>query len=135
MSETKDNYYELKKKILISLSLIFVSVVIISFCYSLVQLIIQPSDVFIVENGNIYQEETTYGYIVREESVLVGENYRNGLVEIKTEGTKTSKGENVFRYYSNNEEALKEKIAKLDIEIRTSFRRTNRGIFSRYTIT
>ncbi|MCI8291699.1 MAG: hypothetical protein HFJ25_05590, partial [Clostridia bacterium] len=84
MSETKDNYYELKKKILISLSLIFVSVVIISFCYSLVQLIIQPSDVFIVENGNIYQEETTYGYIVREESVLVGENYRNGLVEIKT---------------------------------------------------
>lgn len=82
-------------------------------------LIIEPSNVFAVENGKIYQEETTYGYIVREESVLCGENYRNGLVEIKTEGSKVSKGENVFRYYSNNEDILKSKIAKLDEEIRT----------------
>lgn len=74
------------------------------------------------------------GYIVREESVLSGENYRNGLVEIKTEGTKVSKGENVFRYYSNNEEGLKEQIAKLDIEIRRSVSRTNRYIFSRHTV-
>ncbi|MDE5830386.1 MAG: hypothetical protein K2H53_01520 [Clostridia bacterium] len=58
------------------------------------------------------------GYIVREESVLSGENYKNGLAQIKAEGTKVSKGENVFRYYSSNEEALKEKIAKLDVEIR-----------------
>ncbi len=58
------------------------------------------------------------GYIVREESVLSGENYKNGLVEIKAEGEKVSKGENVFRYYSNNEDSLKEEIAKLDIEIR-----------------
>ena len=58
-----------------------------------------------------------------------GENYKNGLVEIKAEGAKTSKGENVFRYYSDNEESLKEKISKLDIEIRESFRRANRYIF------
>ncbi len=70
-----------------------------------------------LKNGKIYQEETTYGYIVREEKTLSGENHKNGLVEIKTEGTKVSKGENVFRYYSNNEETLKKKIAELDIEI------------------
>ncbi len=58
------------------------------------------------------------GYIVREESVLSGENYKNGLVEIKAEGEKVSKGENVFRYYSDNEDSLKEEIAKLDEEIR-----------------
>lgn len=67
--------------------------------------------------GKIYQEETTYGYIIREEMVLYGENYKNGLAQIKQEGTKVAKDENVFRYYSRNEESLKEKIAKLDIEI------------------
>jgi len=49
--------------------------------------------------------------------VLYGENYKNGLVEIKSEGTKVSAGENVFRYYSKNEENLKKQIADLDIEI------------------
>lgn len=58
-----------------------------------------------------------FGYIVREEKVLTGENYKNGLVEIKAEGTKVAKGENVFRYYSNNEIGLKENIEKLDNEI------------------
>ena len=64
--------------------------------------------------GKIYQEETTYGYIIRDETVLYGQNYKNGLVEIKTEGTKVAKDENVFRYYSNNEESLKKKITELD---------------------
>ena len=67
--------------------------------------------------GKIYQEETTYGYIIRDETVLYGQNYKNGLVEIKTEGTKVAKDENVFRYYSNNEESLKKKITELDEEI------------------
>lgn len=58
-----------------------------------------------------------FGYIIREETVLTGENYKNGLVEIKTEGTKVAKGDNVFRYYSNNEENLTQKIADLDLEI------------------
>lgn len=64
---------------------------------------------------------------------MQGENYRNGLVEIKTEGTKVSKGENVFRYYSNNESSLKAKIAELDLEIRTSIRGTKRNLFCRYS--
>jgi len=58
-----------------------------------------------------------YGYIIREEEVLTGKNYKNGLVEIKTEGTKVSNGDNVFRYYSNNEKSLTEKISELDVDI------------------
>ncbi len=58
-----------------------------------------------------------FGYIIRDEKVLSGKNYKNGLVEIKKEGEKVSKGDNVFRYYSNNENSLTEKIAKLDEEI------------------
>lgn len=107
----------MNKRILAIISLILASIVVISFLYSLVQLIIQPSSRFVVENGKIYQEETTYGYVVRDEKVLYGNNYKNGLVEIKAEGTKVSKGENVFRYYSNNEEELKEKISNLDERI------------------
>lgn len=70
-----------------------------------------------LKTGRIYDEESTVGYIIREETVLTGENYKNGLVEIKSEGTKVSKGDNVFRYYSNNESSLIEKIEALDIEI------------------
>lgn len=39
------------------------------------------------------------------------------MVEIKEEDQKVAKGDNVFRYYSNNESGLKDKIAKLDSEI------------------
>lgn len=116
MSE-KNKVQHKNQKVLIVLSLMLVSIILVSFLYSLVQLIIQPSNRFIVENGKIYQEETTYGYVVREEKVLSGNNYKNGLVEIKGEGTKVAKGENVFRYYSNNEEELKGKIASLDKQI------------------
>lgn len=48
---------------------------------------------------------------------MQGENYKNGLAEIKVEGTKVSKGENVFMYYGNNEKGLKEKIEELDVQI------------------
>ena len=62
-------------------------------------------------------ENQLSGYILREEQVLKGENYKNGLVEIKSEGSKVSKGDSVFRYYSNNESGLKDRITKLDGEI------------------
>ncbi len=60
------------------------------------------------------------GYIIREEKVLSGENYKNGLVEIKKDGEKVSKGDNVFRYYSINESSLTQKIADLDKEIQNA---------------
>lgn len=63
------------------------------------------------------KKKVQHGYIVRNEKVLTGENYKNGLVEIKAEGDKVSKDDNVFRYYSNNEKNLAEKIAELDVEI------------------
>ena len=57
------------------------------------------------------------GYVIRDETVLTGQNYKNGLVEIKTEGEKVAKNDNVFRYYSNNESSLASKIAELDSQI------------------
>ena len=57
------------------------------------------------------------GYIIREETIVEGENTQNGILQIKTEGEKVAKGEYIFRYYSNNEESINEQIEELDKEI------------------
>ena len=116
MSENRKRI-KLNKKIPFILSLVLACVILSLFLFSLIRLVVEPVQSFAVENGRIYQEETVYGYVIRDEKVLKGENSKNGLIEIKQEGAKVSKGENVFRYYSSNEQDLKEKIAQLDVEI------------------
>ena len=58
-----------------------------------------------------------YGYVIREETVLQGENYKNGMVKIKSEGERVGVGASIFRYYSQDEENLVNKIEELDIKI------------------
>ena len=91
-----------KKKIII---VSIIAVLIISYLiYTIYLLIKEPSDIFTVEEGNVYQEETDIGYIIRDEQVVKGENYKNGIQQIKSEGEKAAKGESTFRYNSQNEE-------------------------------
>ena len=96
--------------------LIFI-VTSIYICYTIFLLIKQPTDTFTIEEGEVYQEETDIGYIIRDEQIIKGENYANGMEKIKTEGEKTAKGESIFRYYSKNEDKLKEQISELDVKI------------------
>ena len=103
-----------RKRIIIYLVLL---VVIIYIAYTIYLLIKQPTNIFTVEEGKLYQEETVVGYVIRNEKVVKGENYKNGMEQIKSEGEKASKDENIFRYYSTNEESLKQKIAELDTKI------------------
>ncbi len=70
-----------------------------------------------MSNGTLYLEETNIGYIIRNEQVVKGNNYKNGMEQIKNEGEKTAKGDSIYRYYSQNEENLKKQISKLDEEI------------------
>ena len=102
-----------KKKILMLVLLC----IIIYIIYVVVQLIRKPTDTVYVEIGQIQEEEAAVGYIVRDETIIKGENYKNGIEQIKTEGEKVAKGEPIFRYYSNNEENLIEKIQELDTKI------------------
>ena len=105
---------ENKKLFLVYILIIFAVI----YCfYKVVVLIQNPTDTFTVEQGKIYQEEATTGYIIREETVVKGSNYKNGMSQIKTEGERVAKNEAIFRYYSNNEENLIEKIAELDEKI------------------
>lgn len=100
--------------IIISIVLFFIVIYVI---YSIYKLIEHPTDIFIVENGKVSEDKLVEGYIIREETVIKGENYKNGMVMIKNEGERTAKGETIFRYYSHDEERLEKKIAELDTKI------------------
>ena len=67
--------------------------------------------------GSLSFEESVQGYILRDETVFKGENYKNGMYQIKTEGEKVCRGESLFRYYSSGEEELNKQIADLDEKI------------------
>lgn len=101
-----------RKLLMLILLCIFIYVI-----YVVVQLIRKPTDTVYVEMGQIQEEESAVGYIVRDETIIKGKNYKNGIEQIKTEGEKVAKGESIFRYYSNNEENLIEKIQELDSKI------------------
>ena len=100
-------------------------IVAIYVIYIIYLLIKNPTNVFTVEEGELYQEETSVGYVIREETVVQGENYKNGMEQIITEGQKAAKGQNIFRYYSTNEESLKQKIAELDTKIQEAMENDN----------
>lgn len=108
-------YIKNNKKILI-IGLIILCIIIYG-AYMLVKFVQNPTDTFTVEQGKIYQEEQTTGYIIRNETVVKGSNYKNGMEQIKTEGERVAKGEAIFRYYTSGEESLIKKIADLDKKI------------------
>ena len=103
-----------QKKIIIYLVFIFISLYLI---YSVYLLLKQPTDKVTVENGILYLEETDIGYIIRDEKVVKGNNYKNGMEQIKAEGEKAAKGESIYRYYSKNESDLTKQISELDSKI------------------
>lgn len=117
MKEISKNTKLTKNKILISIILLVIFAYIIYAIYLLVK---DPTDTFTVEEGTVSQEESAVGYVIRDETVIKGENYKNGMIQIISEGNRVAKGENVFRYYSKNENGLLEKIQKLDEEIQTA---------------
>ena len=79
----------------------------------------QPTNVFLIENGEITQEEMGTAYIIREETVVQGENAQNGILQIKTEGQRVSKGDAIFRYLNSSEDSIKAEIADVDSQIQS----------------
>lgn len=108
-----------KKKVVMYIALLLIIIYLVYAVYLLVK---QPTDKVTVENGTLYQEETDIGYIIRNEQVVKGNNYKNGMERIKNEGEKTAKGDSIYRYYSKNEEKLKEQIADLDNKIQETLK-------------
>lgn len=101
------------KKIIIG---IIVAIAIIYGIFMVYKLIKNPSNTFMVENGTISEEETVSGYIIRDEEVIEEKNKKT-IIKIKEEGQRVAKGDSVFRYYSDKEGELENKIAELDGKI------------------
>lgn len=111
--------FKTKKRAII---FIIVILVIVFGIYKFCGLLTDTDTAFLVENGKIYLDENVDGYIIRNESVIVGENYGNKLIQIKNEGEKVGKDEAIFRYASDNETELSKKIQELDVQIQEALK-------------
>ena len=121
-----------KNKVNIKLLLAFVIalIFIICFIYNIIALFINPTDTFMIENGRISESEEVVGYLIRDEKLFQGENYKNGISQIKTEGQRVAKGDPIFRYYTNNEQDLISKIEELDLQIQDALEQNQNSIYS-----
>ena len=66
--------------------LILILAIFSYFIYVIYLLVRQPTDIFTVEEGKLYLEETDVGYVIRDEVVVKGNQYKNGMEQIKNEG-------------------------------------------------
>ena len=115
--ETKKS--ENKKRVIIVITF---SLILIYLAYAVYLLVKNPTNKVTVEDGILYMEETNIGYVIREEKVVKGNNYKNGMERIKNEGEKTAKGDSIYRYYSRNEDDLKKQISELDTQIQEALK-------------
>lgn len=122
VANKKDNKKQKKTKNNIIGVILFACIIllIIYIAYTVISLIIVPTDVSIVENGIVSSEESSTGYVIRDEKIVKGTNTQNGMVQIKVEGEKTASGEPIFRYSGTNEESLNNKINELNNKIQES---------------
>jgi len=128
LDKNKRKSFKLNIKLLIATIIILIFV--ICFVYNIIALFINPTDTFMIENGEVSSEEENIGYVIREEKLFQGENYKNGIYQIKAEGERVAKGDPIFRYYTNNEEKLVEKIEELDLKIQDALEQNQNNIYS-----
>lgn len=123
-----------KKGKRINIKLITASIIglifIICIIYNIVALFLNPTDTFMIENGEIASTEQATGYVIREEKLFQGENYKNGIYQIKAEGERVAKGDPIFRYYTNNEDELVKKISDLDLQIQDALEQNQNNLYS-----
>ena len=102
------------KKIIAILS---ASVIIAYIIWAIYLLIVHPTDVYVVSQGTISQEDEAVGYIIRNEKVQKSENYENGIYAIASEGQRVAINEPIFRYYSDSEKEITTQINEINYQI------------------
>lgn len=111
-----------KKKLIMNILFITVSLYILYAVYLIIR---TPTDTVTVENGTLTAEESTNGYIIRDETVVKGKNYKNGINQIILEGEKAAKKQTIFRYYGTEETKLQDEINELNQKIQKALEKEN----------
>lgn len=93
------------------------AIILLYIFYSIYLLVKTPNETVIIDSGVLTLEETETGYIIRDEQVLTGNNYKNGLTPILSEGERAAKGQTIFRYSGINEEEIESKIEEINLKI------------------
>lgn len=118
-----------KRKDIVKIVIPALSILLFAYIiYTIIKLIAVPTDMVMIENGTIYNEETAIGYVIRDEKIVKGNNTENEMIQIKSEGEKVAKGNQVFRYSSKNEEEINAKIDELNVKIQEALIGQN-GLF------
>lgn len=121
------NFEEEKKKRInkkLIINIIFI-IVLIYIVYAVYLIIRTPTDTVTVEKGTLTMEESSTGYIIRNETIVKGENYKNGIYPIIQERERAAKNQTIFRYYGKNEQDLQAKIEEIDAKIQEAMEKEN----------
>ena len=112
------------------LFILFLIILVIVVVFNSTTILRNSTDIYVITNGSLLYEEQAEGYLIRDEMILQGENYKNGMVQILTDGERAAKSEAVFRYYSNSEESILNQIKDLDSQINEYIADNNLNIIS-----
>lgn len=104
------------------ISVIGVLIFVINTVYLLIT---NTSETYIVSQGTISKEDEAVGYIIRDEQIVKGENYENGIYAIASEGKRVAVNESIFRYYSSSEKEVENKIKELNYKIQELLEQEN----------
>ena len=116
---------EIKNVILLAL----IICLIIYIIYELVELISSPTEAVLVRKGEVSKEESTFGYIIREEEIITNQSAGENIEKLKAEGEKVSKGEAILKYYTVEKELIAQEISETEAEIQQALESQNE-IFS-----
>lgn len=111
-----------QKKLLMNILFVIAFIYIIYAVYLTIK---KPTDTVTVESGTLTDDESSTGYIIREETIVKGNNYKNGIYQIISEGEKAAKNETIFRYYGKDENDIQEKIDEINAKIQTALEKEN----------
>lgn len=104
------NKKKLKKVLIVSIVLAIIAYII----YVVYILIKNSTNICVIKNGYVYEEEVAIGYVVRDEVVIKSENE---IIPIKQEGERVAKASSVFKISNDVETDLKEKIENIKVQI------------------
>lgn len=85
-----------KKRLFKLIGVIVLAIFLFVFLINVVRKITKSTDTFMVEEGTLSYEESAEGYIIRDETVLKGNNSSNGISQIIADGTRAAARRSCF---------------------------------------